>query len=254
MRTQKVETSHCNNDRWWGSHRSTATHTRLHFGSSFRLYQYISAFDEALFLLQINLLLRAFPWVSHEAGSISSGAIILRRSRTLMMYWCKINLHRICVPMVPRTNTQTRTLTAVRCLMGRAFHRQSVCGCELVLPLKSWAVIYNVLTSPVSHSELCLLALTNTTRDKTEMGWLKKCWLKFHLWFHEDALIMQTFKNKRPRNAQKGDSHKYCQDVSYFTPESKTRNSILHNKTKTYFIVLLIKNVVTLYLKMYNAL
>lgn len=28
-RTQKVETSHCNNDRWWGSHRSTATHTHM---------------------------------------------------------------------------------------------------------------------------------------------------------------------------------------------------------------------------------
>ncbi len=180
------------------------THARLHFGSSFCLYQYISAFDETSFLLQMNLLLPALPWVSHEAGSISSGAIILRRSRTLMMYWCKINLHRICVLMVPCTNTQIRTSTAVRCLMGRVFHRQSVHGCELVLLLKRWAVIYNHITSPLSHSELCLLALTNTTREKTEMECLKKCWLKFHIWFHEDALVMQMFKNKRPRNAQKG--------------------------------------------------
>lgn len=208
------------------------THARLHFGSSFCLYQYISAFDETSFLLQMNLLLPAFPWVSHEAGSISSGAIILRRSRTLMMYWCKINLHRICVLMVPSTNTQIRTPTAVRCLIGRAFHRLSVHGCELVLPLKSWVVIYNVLRHlplTLSHSELCLLALTNTTRDKTEMGCLKKCWLKFHLWFHEDTLVMQTFKNKHHVTHKRASA----QDVSYFTPESKTRNSILHNKNET---------------------
>lgn len=55
-------------------------------------------------------------------------------------------------------------------------HPQAVVfGCELVLPLKSSAVIYNArrrlaLTSLLSHSEPCLLALTNTTRDKTELG------------------------------------------------------------------------------------
>lgn len=130
---------------------------------------YILAFNEALFLLQMNFP-SPVPPLSRERVMISNGVIILSR-RTLMMYWCKINFQRICVPTVPRTNT----LTAVLCLMGRAIHRQSVFGCELVLPLKSSAVIYNVrrrlpLTSLLSHSEPCLLALTNTTRDKTELG------------------------------------------------------------------------------------
>lgn len=73
-RIQKVGMSCCNNDHWWGSQRSTATHTNgLIFRLSFCLYQYISAFDEALFLLQMNLPSPAPPlsreWVMRPVVS-----------------------------------------------------------------------------------------------------------------------------------------------------------------------------------------
>lgn len=119
--------------------------------------------------------------MSHEASSISSSTIILCHTEHAH------NSHDVLMEDKPPlnfcanrvTHKHPDAFTAVPCLMGRTIHRQSLFACELALPLKSWAVIYNVLrhlplTTLLSHSESCLLALTNAARDKTELGGGKK--------------------------------------------------------------------------------